>query len=249
METSSARKTVKIDFFKPIYYPRAFLKFAGLWPTVQWKWSYMVYTILFHITFTLFYDAFKLISFMYLDDFSVITRAMFICLTEFALAIKVVNFYLRFSEVSSLIQKICDFKVYDEIEAKIMEKTLNFITNIEICYLAIAMVSCLFSYIAPFFAEDLILPYPGWYPIDWYNNSLNYWIVYVYQVLGMFFQAQIFIITDVIFIYFMMMIGAQLDVLAKRLAEIGHKNSELELYRKHEVTLVECIKEHQIILT
>lgn len=100
------------------------------------------------------------------------------------------------------------------------------------------------------FSFEPMLPYPGWYPINWKNDMLNYWIAYMYQVIGVTFQTSTIILLQLLSIYFMTVIGAQLDILKYRLKNLGNSmaNETEILYSSVELQLVDCIAVHNDVL-
>lgn len=109
--------------------------------------------------------------------------------------------------------------------------------------------ACIFSWVAPIFSFEPMLPYPGWYWIDWRNDMQSYWIAYTYQVIGVTFQTSTIILLQLLSIYFMAVIGAQLDILKYRLTNLGNTMNGIEiLYSSVELQLVECIAVHNDLL-
>lgn len=249
-----------VDLLWPIQNLIKFLHLIGLWPTHQIKSAslfYAVYTILFQIIFTFSYDIFKCINFLFLTDLSIITRAMFICFTEIALVVKIVNFYFRMKTMQNCLNFVRAIKIETECEEKLFTSNLSFLSKIIKWYLITANVTGVFSYLSPLLVSEPILPYPGWYPLDWFNSSLYYWLIYAYQVVGMFFQIQTLVIIESYFIYLMVTVSVQLDILSRRIEKIGNFDNNVheaddDAITAHaqnaERTLVECIKVHCNVL-
>lgn len=207
------------------------LWYMGLWPSVlsdkpkpsciSWM-AYTLYTIVFHTIFTFAYVAFKCINFISITDLTIITRALFITLTELSLTVKIVNFYIRFSTMKRCLQTVREIQLIDDEEEAIFVTRLGFLNKIILAFLITANMTGLFSYLSPVLVSEPMLPYPGWYPLDWMNSHRDYWIVYAYQVLGMFFQIQTLVILEIYFIYLMVIVSTQMELLARRLNRIGY---------------------------
>lgn len=244
-----------IDFIAPIRKLIYFLMVVGLWPinSIHFSWFNKVYTLIFQFIFTFAYTSFKCINFIYLTDLDIITRAMFICLTEIALIVKILNFYFRIEMMQDCLASIKQFQLLNKEEVELFNAKLVFLSRIITWYLSVTNITAVFSYMTPWFVAEPILPYPAWYPLDWSHHSLHYWIAYVYQVVGMFFQAHSLVILEVYFIFLMVSISTQFEVLSKRLERIGYYNGDdcmllIEKNAEAENILSECIRIHSVIL-
>lgn len=266
-QNGSAYKMSNDKLVAPILRLTKLLRFMGLWPSVaselsklsRFSWlSYTMYTIIFQTVFTFAYVGFKCINFIYITDLTIVTRALFITLTELSLAIKIVNFYLRFNTMKQFLQSVREIQLIDDAEEAIFMKRLAFLKKIIVAFLITANMTGVFSYLSPVLVAEPMLPYPGWYPLDWMTSRRNYWIVYVYQVLGMFFQIQALVIIEVYFIYLMVVVSTQIELLSKRLHGIGNSVKEQMGIEKDagnvlsnelaERTLIDCIKVHKKVL-
>lgn len=256
------KTTNNVDFQRPIRPLIHFLRLVGLWPTATHRCTftiYAIYTFLFQITFTFAYDFFKCINFLLITDLSTITRAMFICFTELSLSVKIVNFYCRIRTIQNCLNTVQSTIIIERpSEAHLFTEKFAVLAKIITWYLISSNMAGVFSYTSPLLVGDSsILPYPGWYPVDWEHNNVQYWLVYAYQVAGMFFQIQTLVIIEVYFIYLMVAISAQLDVIAQRMERIGwiddvaKKNRTKELEQvdvEAEVALIDCFRVHREIL-
>lgn len=253
-------ESVVVDLIWPMRTLIKFLNFVGLWPKQHksmGSWFfYGIYTIIFQTIFTFSYDFFKCINFLFLTDLDIITRAMFICFTEIALAVKIVNFYFRMRTMQTCLNYIQKIKIENQYEADAFTSNFSFLSKIIKWYLITANVTGIFSYLSPLLVAEPILPYPGWYPLDWFNSTLYYWLIYAYQVIGMFLQIQTLVIIESYFIYLMVTISVQLDILSNRIKKIGYMDnvneSDIDMVEMQEQnnqqTLVDCIKEHCKVL-
>lgn len=239
-----------------------FLRLAGLWPSASHRCTfalYAIYTFLFQITFTFAYDFFKCFNFLLITDLSTITRAMFICFTELSLSVKIVNFYCRFGTLQNCLNTVqSTIRIERPSEARLFNEKFSFLSKIITWYLISANMAGVFSYTSPLLVGDsAVLPYPGWYPLDWEHNDIEYWLVYAYQVAGMFFQIQTLVIIEVYFIYLMVAISTQLDIIGHRMERIGwfddvEKNNRTQevgqVDVEAEAALIDCIRVHSEIV-
>lgn len=260
MKTTKIKEVVtssssNFDPLAPSYFLIKILSLCGLWPNVSNKSCfslYTLYTCVFQIFFTFMYTGFKCINFIYLDNLNEITRAMFICLTELALIVKIINFYYHIKEMKNCLNNVKEFVLINEMEINSFQEKLSLFMRIVIWYMAVANIAGIFSYLSPFFSDTPILPYPAWYPLNWQNDLLSYWIVYVYQVIGMFIQTHCLITIEMYAIFLMLTAGTYLEMLGKRLQNIGYDmNMDLAIDERSTMataTLIDCINWHTRVI-
>lgn len=236
----------------PIRHITSILYLMGLWPThpststLSWC-IYSLYTVAFQSIFIFAYVLFKCINFLYIDDLTVMTLAMFITLTELSLAVKIVNFYARHRTMQLCLRTVERIRFQNIEEEAIFDARMSFLQKIFVAFLVTANTTGVFSYLSPVFVVEPMLPYPGWYPLDWTNNRQHYWMVYAYQVLGMICQIQALVIIEVYFIFLMVVVSAQVEILGKRLERIGYDdcNDDDQLAEQY---LEQCVHEHCEVL-
>lgn len=186
-------------------------------------------------------------NFFYETNVAMLTVGFFIFLAELSLAIRIANLLLHFEQVMICLKMIENFSIYDESEVTVMNKHLSSFSTIMKCYLSAGTSACIFSWSAPLFSNEPMLPYPSWYPFDWKNDLQSYWILYTYQVVTVTFQVASIILLQLLPVYLLAVIGAQLDILKYRLANLG--NIPMEMFRENaELNLVNCIEAHNEIL-
>lgn len=234
----------------PIRRLSSILYWMGLWPSHHTSTSswllYTIYTLVFQATFTFAYVLFKCINFVYMTDLAIITRAMFITLTELSLVIKIVNFYARHRTMQGCLSILEKIELKNTTEDTIASGRISFIQKIFWAFLLTANTTGVFSYLSPVLVDETMLPYPGWYPLDWMHDRRDYWLVYIYQVLGMFFQIQALVVIEVYFIYLMVVVSVQLEVLANRMERIGYSIGARN--KQAEQSLKQCVQEHCKVL-
>lgn len=184
---------------------------------------------------------------------------MFICFTELSLSVKIVNFYCRIGTIQNCLTTVQSaVRIERPCEARLFSEKFSVLSKIITWYLISANMAGVFSYTSPLLVSDSsVLPYPGWYPLDWEHNAVEYWLVYAYQVAGMFFQIQTLVIIEVFFIYLMVAISTQLDIIGQRMERIGWNDDIQKNSRTREVgqvdldaetALIDCIRNHREIL-
>lgn len=137
-----------------------FLKICGLWPNYKRYYvPYMVYAIIFQTIFTFIYIGFQLVNFYFLTEINVITKALFICLSEVALFVKVFNFAIYNKELQQMLIDVKEFKLMNAVEMKLYQKQQLLFTRIVNFQLLMARFAIFFSCVSPFFSSEPALPY------------------------------------------------------------------------------------------
>lgn len=238
----------KLDPIKPIKGMLKFFRFCGLWPVQsKYRWIYYIYATIFHFLFTFGFIFFKLVNLIIETDIKLSTVGFFIFLAEISLIARIVNIIVNFDDVMQCLNLVKKINLFDSNESKIMNENLTFFSKVMTLYLGCGTTACLFSWGAPLFSSESMLPYPAWYPIAWKTNSQSYWIAYSYQVISVSFHAHGIILLQLFSIYLMAFIGAQLDVIKYRLENLGHSTT-IENDEATELKFVACIKFHQEVI-
>lgn len=241
----------------PSRYLTNFFYLVGLWPSENSTIFYTIYNILFQSIFGLIYTTFKCIYFFKTDNMQDRVFCAFVSLAEIGLFVKIVNLALRNETVQANLNKIHDFKLESIDEKNFFMSRMKIFRIMLIAYISLTSLTGVFSYLVPFFADEPILPYLAWYPLDWYHNKTHYWIVYFYQVIGMIIATNMFVFLEMYTVYLFLALSTQIDILNNRLKKIGwngdgdgfeNRNDVLISRRKEAIaTLVDCIKVHRNI--
>lgn len=224
---------------------------CGLWPIAKrFRWLYIIYASIFHLIFNVVYLFCKFMNFFFETNREMLTVGSFLFLAESSLFVRIINLLIHFEQVIDCLTIIKDFRLYDENEVILMNEHLSLFSLIMKWYMSAGTSACIFSWVAPLFSYEPMLPYPGWYPLDWRNDEQSYWILYMYQVIGVTFQTSTIILLQLLSIYFMVIIGAQLDILKYRLENLGRVKTigkETSLISA-ERQLIDCVVVHNGIL-
>lgn len=136
-----------------------FLKICGLWPNYdQYYVPYIIYAIAFQMIFTFIYTGFKLVNFFFLTEVNLITKALFICLSEVALFVKVVNFTFYNRELQQMLVDIKEFKLKNSLESELYQRRQLLFSRVLNLQLLMAELAIFFSCVSPFFSIEPALP-------------------------------------------------------------------------------------------
>lgn len=201
-------------------------QFCGLWP-IQYRFRslYLIYGFFFQLAFTYAFVGFKLLNFITRTNLDQTTVIIFESVAEISLCIRVGNFIIQFADIIECLTTIKSFKCRNREEMLFLKKRFRLFTRVLRIYFSCASFACLFSLVAPFFADKPMLAYPAHYPfLDWQHNRIHFWIAYTYQFVGILFLAHTLILLESYHIYLLIAIGGLLDVLGLRLRRIGSED-------------------------
>lgn len=239
------------DPTEPIHSVILAFKVCGLWPTkYRFRNVYLVYGFIFQFAFTFAFCGFKLLNFVFQTNMDQVTVIIFETLAEISLWVRVINFVTNFESMLECLNVVKSLTCQDDEELRFYKKQYALFTKILRFYLGCASFACIFSLSAPFFTEKTILAYPAWYPLDWQNNRMHFWIAYTYQFVGILFLAHTLVLLESYHIYMLIALAAQLDILAQRLRDTGDKYLDLPDDVRQEKTLasfLDNVKRFEVI--
>lgn len=222
-----------------------FLRILGLWkPFDKSKLQiviYSMYAVIFLSAFIVVYISFMVLNIFFLTDFKDFSNRIYISLTGLALAIKVINFFMENNDWQNVYTGIKEFRVKSNTERQTVEGRAHIIQRINYFYYFLSNSYAILIALVTIYQGATKLMYSARYPgIDWQNNRQNYWIIFVYQLLGIFISANADITIDSYYCFMMIMISAQANILGSRLAAIQMKGSVSHIRKK----LIQQIQTH-----
>ncbi|KAJ3663374.1 hypothetical protein Zmor_007651 [Zophobas morio] len=239
----------KFDWKLTIKANIASLKVLGLWPEGNEGYKKNLYTLYAFISLNLFVNGHNFfqtmnIFFVY-TDLQALTALVFITITDLMALVKVYYFVRNMKQLKNLMVTL-DEKLF---QPKYFNQKLVFISGLnfwKFTYVLyhIPVVPTLSAWIVyPVLdgsAKDYRLPFSAWYP---YNTKISpfYQITYIYQIVSIWFMAFSALNMDALMAALMMFVGAQCDILADNVKNLGHTD-----YNTH---LLECVKHHKKILS
>lgn len=236
--------TAKLNTLKVTNILLFFFSIFGLWPTAN-KTFYKLFSAILLTVFSLAYTIFMIINLIAFTDMSELTDSMYMSLTEIALLLKIANFIFHHSTMHYLLATIQKFELETKTEIVLAKNRISgFFKLVIYYYCCVNWTATYIDVSALFVNEPIVLPYRGWYPIDWQYNRVSYWLVYMYQVIGMAITSNLNVTIELFPIFLLFTVSLEIEVLGLRL-----QNTQ---YSRHKsvtsVTLIKLIKLHQDIL-
>lgn len=167
------------------------------------------------------------INLYFIPDMKELTDASYMSLTELSLLIKVIYFFVQNRKLQALFNEIYEFDLENAGEKEFVKQRLSVFFKIMIFYYLVSNGGVFITEIGSALAEEIKLPYSGWYPyLDWRNNPRDYWIVFGYQCLGMSSTCNMNVTVDTFACFFMYTISVEMDLLGQRMANMGYTNND-----------------------
>ncbi|OXU18896.1 hypothetical protein TSAR_016577 [Trichomalopsis sarcophagae] len=254
-----------------IHLPFTILKYIGIWKPNSWKstwksyqydcWSLAVMMIMYSFVTTELIAVVKLIS----DHYDEISDTLFLLLTTAGVFIKSMNFLANRNNMAHLgnmlLKSCCIPKNLNELK---IQKKFDDINSRFVTLMCITMVygNIMTMMTIPLLQpkEHRNLPFNTWLPYDTRSNTLNYWLSYLHQGLGLACCGTMGVMIVNIITGFMQQACAQFEILDSRwrnlpkIVEIArsrwsdsaadeHENIMLRQHIRHHIHVYEYMNE------
>lgn len=207
--------------------------------------SYCSYSVVFLFIFSVLYTFFMVCNIFFLTDFSDLTNRLFMSLTEAALVIKVINFFIYNDEWQHIYNDIRDFGIKTSEERQIVESSGRQLRLIDYIYFFLADFNVFITAMLSILNGTLL--YSSWYPgLDWQNNQRDYWFLYGYQIVGILVTCNLNLVVDTYYCLMMSMTSAHFQIFGQRLSALQLINDKRSV-RPVRIKLIEQIRSHQRI--
>ncbi len=219
----------------------------GFFPYANNTKYYWIASYFFHGFFSFLFCTFALIyAGIYITDKEKSTDSLCSTLTILGFVLKISNYVYYRTEILNFVPKVYELQEFESRqEIEITQTRQRFLAKLSYTFLMCGQLTILTGSFKAFREENPEMPMVCWFPVDWQNDSLSFWIVFPYALFCCFLVAQVNITFDCFAAFLMDAIATKLDIVAVRLEKLGTdvKNFENELKK-----LVDCAKHHQHLL-
>lgn len=206
------------------------LRVCGLWRPVASSYTslYTIYGTIFLAIFSGFYTLFMCIHLAILTDLNQLTDVSYMALTELALFVKIIIFFILNRKLQALYAELSAFKLETNDERTFVACRVNFFFKAMVFYYSVSNGATSLTEISTVLSNEWRLPYAGWYPfVDWQHSYTGYWITFAYQMFGMHVTCNLNVTVDTFATFFMFIISVQMEVLGMRLQTMGYGKQSL----------------------
>ncbi|XP_068918317.1 odorant receptor 46a-like [Tenebrio molitor] len=164
-------------------------------------------------------------------------------ITNILATVKMYTFVVNMRVIKELLLVLDSFHFQPKSleQVKLVQPTLQIWKKLYIVYSSVVGVNVLLWSIAPLLNEGQRLPFVAWYPFST-ESSPNYQIIYIYQVVCIWYITIANLNLDCMTYALMMYICAQCDILCDNLSLLGGTETDFS------TTLRECIAHHTKIV-
>lgn len=190
---------------------------------------YRILSYTMHFTLSFCYTGFMVVGLLFISDFNQITLSICVTFTCVAYVAKILNFYWNNTGMKKCFKSVNEFVLENEHELEFLNNRMEPFRKLSLIYYIIPNVCGITAYLKPIFASQTELPFLGWYPLDWRNNLMDYWITYVYQVVGILIEINLNVTMELFPSYLMYMLSIQMEILGMRLEKISATECDIEV--------------------
>lgn len=210
-----------------------YFRAIGIWSIgYSNKTLYYTWTAAYHSFFTIVYILSMAVNIVVVFEI----KDFYISLAVFAMFFKMVNLFNHQQRIHNILNRLhvaTTFQVNDQEpqEVQLVKKKLGFYSKIAIYYKYVSLGTCLMGLLSAF-RDPPQKSYPGWFPfgLDDLSVPRNFWGIFVYQNIGMVSHALMNVTWDSLFVYLMVNIQVQFELLnirvRKEFLEITAGNEE-----------------------
>lgn len=199
-------------------------RLAGLWPTENPSIFYRIYGLFVLLTASILFTLTMIIQLVGFTETEDLTENSYMTLTELALCVKMINFFLRYRSMQSHVKFISDFELQNDAERKLFAKRLKLILILIVMDFVLVNTAHSSVIITVLAAPERMIGFPAWHPIDWQHNTKNYAMIFFYQLYAMTMTSNVQVVIQQFPSLMFCMVSTQMEILSMRLRSIGHKN-------------------------
>jgi 7tm Odorant receptor len=211
-----------INWMEPLEKIIKLLKISGLWLNKSSSKCLITVAVLLHIIFV---EIFLILCIIYLVNVQSIedmTEAVGVIPLQFICCIRTIHFVLNKNKIQSMMKDVKELIEHESwIEkqngSKLKQRIRQVVRTSQI-FLAATMTGVIISSLVPLFTHQL--PLKMWFPYDYSNNEVLFWMSVAYQVIASFCKVPITIMVEIIPIFFMSYLTGIIEELCERMGKI-----------------------------
>jgi len=192
------------DPFQILFWPMKFLKFVGIWLEKDAKIGRKIFGAFIQVAFIDLHFLLMFINLFLLDDINEVAAILTLVGTSLSLVIKSLSVTAKVREIEDLMKFVKDFMekpIWAETQScKKLQKEVSQVEFAFKIYVSTTAVSVFFYLLTPFLTHELSSPM--YFPYDYKQNELYFWLTVTYQFFGGFIIPPSAILLDMVAIHF-----------------------------------------------
>lgn len=223
-------------------------RYTGNWFPTTISYLYSIYAFVIYTMFVLLYAVFTIMYLLSVKSVNDATQALFMIAIVFQVFTKATCLLLFNSRIRNLLHRFHnDFELHNDIERNFINTKLRSFLNLLVPYLILCATCVSLASIGSIFKINRELPLPTWYPLNWANDKLSYWIAWVHISLATYVAIGSTPAVQMFSSYLMFFISLLMNVLGQRLSNLW-RNQDANTKTDDFNDLIKCIQMHQKIL-
>ncbi|XP_037032188.1 odorant receptor 2a-like [Bradysia coprophila] len=227
----------------------------GLWPNTSLKRTYKVYSYVLHFLTSFLMALTMLVKLVNnINNVEAVMELLYPMLMVIAYLLKLLNYYTFGENIVNSSNKLLNLQLNNNrSDGKIYHSRLSSLTKL------ISFLYCVSNFAwgvacsKTFLGASIDLPVSSEYPLNWRENKLYFWIVYLHQSFSGFILVNSHIGMDCFAYYLMGMTAAHFEILQSHIQLIGSgidegNRNDLKELEFSSLSIKLCIDEHQQIL-
>lgn len=224
-------------------------KFLGLaYSEVRWKKLYIACNMLCHLFITVGYPLHLGISVFRNDNVTDDLRNLTFFATTFACSLKFAVYAYNFDKVRQMEQLLglLDARIKTPAELEVYGQLRVQLKGIVYGIIGVCVFCIISAELSFLIQTKRALLYPAYFPFDWRQSTLLYYIVNIYQNFGSIYLISENFVNDCFPVVMFCIISGHVKMLYMRLEQVGE--DELARDEQAQLELEACITDHKHLL-
>lgn len=155
------------------------------------------------------------------------------------------------NQILHLLKRICEFSIRDDCGYVLFKDKLGgFIKFVVGFVTGLIIALSLETVVFPMFGTEKTLFYKIWFPLDWRNSEVAFWMANIFIFIGDFIMMTVMLFSIIIW-YLLLNCALRYEVLGSEIRDMGHitekgnkKLSEMQMHNNFFESLKESIDAH-----
>lgn len=218
---------------------------------------YRIYAVIINTVVTFLFPLTLIVNVFFAKNTQQLCENLTITITDVIANLKFFNVYLvrgDLERIKALLNKL-DKRAKHREEQKILNNAIRISQTSFLVFVRLYSVGTCLSILKVIYAKERSLLYPAWFGVNWFDNTLIYFIVMIYQSFGLIVQALQNCANDSYPPAYLIILTAQMKALEIRVRAIGRNaKGEEQMYlsaqekMKNLKEFNECVKDYRNIL-
>ncbi|XP_023306735.2 odorant receptor 59a [Lucilia cuprina] len=208
--------------------------------------TYLLYSIVLNIVVTICYPLHLALQLFRSELMADNIKNFAVCVTCVACSIKFSIYSTKLPVIRQFEQilKRLDERIKTEVEMNYFRQLRNRLRNVGLVFLSVYLPVGITAELSVMFREGRSLLYPAWFPFNWKESTVLFYVANIYQVVGIFILLLENYIDDTFPPMALCMLSGHIEILSIRVSNIGYDKKSL---KENEEELDRCVEDQQTL--